>query len=118
MPRVIVTKEVRFEAAHRLPYYDGPCRELHGHSYRLVIAAAGQVNPDTGILVDFYELQAIVQAEVLDRLDHKDLNDTIENPTAENIAVYIWGKLAPKMPELHEIQLYETADSCVIYRGE
>lgn len=118
MPTMVVEKEVRFESAHLLPYYDGPCRNLHGHSYRLVLAVEGKVEPKSGILVDFYELEEIVQKEVLDQVDHKYLNDFIENPTAENIALFIWGRLKGGLPGLKEIRLYETSDSCVIFRGE
>lgn len=117
MPRMIVEKEVRFEAAHRLPYYDGPCKNLHGHSYRLVLAVEGEVEPASGILVDFYDVQRVVQKEVLDQLDHKYLNDFMENPTAENIALFVWRNVKAAMPGLAEIRLYETSDSCVVFRG-
>ena len=118
MPHMTVEKEVRFESAHLLPFYDGPCRNLHGHSYKLVLAVSGEVDPASGILVDFYEVQRVVQTEVLDQLDHKYLNDFIENPTAENISLYIWKRVKAALPGLTEIRLYETTDSCVIFRGE
>lgn len=118
MPKMVVEKEVRFESAHRLPYYDGPCKNLHGHSYRLIIAVEGEVNATSGIIVDFYEVQRTVQREVLDQFDHKYLNDFMENPTAENIALSIWGRLSRALPGLKEIRLFETQDSCIIFRGE
>lgn len=117
-PRMKVEKDVRFESAHLLPYYDGPCRNLHGHSYRLVIVVEGEVDPKSGIIVDFYDLQKAVKAEVLDQLDHKYLNDFMENPTAEHIALYVWRRLKPVLPGLCELRLFETTDSCIVFRGE
>jgi len=114
---VIVTKRFRFEAAHRLPRYQGPCFELHGHSYELQVTLEMPVNAETGMTVDFFQLEAAVKAEILDRLDHKNINDTLENPTAENIAVWIWDRLKPGFPQLAEIRLFETPDSSVAYRG-
>ena len=118
MARMTVEKEVRFESAHRLPLYDGPCKNLHGHSYKLVIAVEGEVEPASGIIVDFYEVQRVVQREVLDHFDHKYLNDFMENPTAEHIALVIWRRMKPALPGLKEIRLFETIDSCVVFRGE
>ena len=63
------------------------------------------------------QLQALVQEKVLNRIDHTNLNDCIENPTAENIAIWIWGQLKPILPPLSEIKLFETPESSVIYRG-
>ena len=117
-PKMLVEKEVRFESAHLLPYYDGPCKNLHGHSYRLVIQVQGEVDPRSGIIIDFYELHRAVKAEVLDQLDHKYLNDFMENPTAEHIALFIWRRLKPALPGLVELRLYETTDSCIVFRGD
>ncbi len=104
-------------AAHRLPRYRGPCFELHGHSYELHVTLEMPVDPETGMTLDFFVLEAAVKTKVLDRLDHKNINDTLENPTAENIAVWIWGQLKAEFPQLEEIRLYETPDSSVVYRG-
>ncbi len=114
---MIVSKRFRFEAAHRLPRYKGPCFELHGHSYELHVTLEMPVDPETGMTVDFFRLEAEVKERVLSRLDHKNINDLLENPTAENIAVWIWDRLKPLFPSLSEIRLLETADSSVTYRG-
>ena len=72
-----------FEAAHRLPQHPGKCKELHGHSYHLVVTVARRVARDTGMAIDFADLKQIVRREVVDRLDHTYINDKIDNPTAE-----------------------------------
>ena len=115
---MILTKRFRFEAAHRLPRYEGPCYHLHGHSYELHVSLEMAVNPETGMTVDFFQLEREIKARVLDRLDHKNINDTLENPTAENIAIWIWGQIQGQFPQLAEIRLFETPDSSVTYRGE
>lgn len=112
-----ISKRFRFEAAHRLPRYRGPCFELHGHSYELHVTLEMPVDPETGMTVDFFQLEAAVKEIILGRLDHKNINDTLDNPTAENIAVWIWERLKPEFPALQEIRLFETPDSSVAYRG-
>jgi 6-pyruvoyltetrahydropterin/6-carboxytetrahydropterin synthase len=115
---VILSKRFRFEAAHRLPRYQGPCFHLHGHSYELHVTLEMPVDPESGMTLDFFHLEEIVRDRVLARLDHKNINDTLENPTAENIAIWIWNELKPAFPAMIEIKLHETPDSSVTYRGE
>jgi 6-pyruvoyltetrahydropterin/6-carboxytetrahydropterin synthase len=112
-----VRRRFGFEAAHRLPRHPGKCRELHGHSFSLVVTVERPVDASSGLALDFGELKRIVEAEVIERLDHRFLNELIDNPTAERIAVWIWDRLAPALPGLEEIELYETRRSSVIYRG-
>jgi 6-pyruvoyltetrahydropterin/6-carboxytetrahydropterin synthase len=107
-----------FEAAHVLPRHPGKCRNLHGHSYRLIVTLERDVDRETGFTIDFSELKRIVRAEVIDRLDHGSLNDVMENPTAEHIAEWIWNRLANSLPGLAEIELFETRNCSVVYRGE
>jgi 6-pyruvoyltetrahydropterin/6-carboxytetrahydropterin synthase len=109
--------EFHFAAAHRLPRYDGPCQRMHGHNYRLVVTLEGEVDPASGMVADFGAVKTAVQEQVLARADHRTLNDLLENPTAENIARWIWESLAPRLPGLAEVRLYEIPDSCVTYRG-
>jgi 6-pyruvoyltetrahydropterin/6-carboxytetrahydropterin synthase len=111
-----VASEFHFCAAHRLPDHPGPCRNLHGHNYRLVVRCEGPVDAPTGMVIDFFTLRKTVEELVLARLDHADLNTLLQTPTAENIAVWIWGALAPHLSTLAEITLYETHDSWVSYR--
>jgi 6-pyruvoyltetrahydropterin/6-carboxytetrahydropterin synthase len=115
--RMRLDVEFRFAAAHRLPRYDGPCSRVHGHNYRFLVGVEGEVNPGTGMIADFGDVKAAVQEQVLARVDHRDLNEFLENPTAENIARFIWEALEEKLPGLCEVRLYEIPDSCVTYRG-
>jgi len=109
--------EFHFAAAHRLPRYQGPCFRMHGHNYRLVIAVEGEVDPASGMVADFGQLKGAVEEHVLARCDHRTLNDVLENPTAENIARWIWEVLERPLPGLAEVRLWEIPDSCVVYRG-
>jgi 6-pyruvoyltetrahydropterin/6-carboxytetrahydropterin synthase len=85
--KLTVSKTFRFEAAHSLPYYIGDCAKLHGHSYTLEISCKGEVDKETGFVMDFKELKKIVQEKVIDLLDHEFLNNVFKNPTAENCKV-------------------------------
>lgn len=126
MVKMMVSKEFTFDAAHYLTEYHGKCENLHGHTYRLRVTVEGPVGAD-GMVVDFAELKKLVNELVVDKLDHTSLNDLFKNPSAENVAVWIWGELGDaigKMVEsgagvkLYEIRLWETADNFVTYRGE
>lgn len=110
-----VTKTFAFEAAHRLLDYQGKCERLHGHSYKLAVTVDAPVRPD-GIAFDFVDLKRIVKTRVVDVLDHRYLNDYVPKSTAENMAAWIWNRLA-ELP-LAEITLWETDSSSVTYRGE
>jgi 6-pyruvoyltetrahydropterin/6-carboxytetrahydropterin synthase len=107
-----------FEAAHVLPNHPGKCRNLHGHSYRLGVTVEGHVDAATGLAIDFADLKAIVQREVVDVLDHRYVNDLIDNPSAENMTIWMWRRLRPALPGLVEIELWETRRCAVVYRGE
>ena len=111
-----ISVEFMFAAAHSLPLYDGPCKRLHGHNYRIAVAVAGAPGRD-GMIRDFDELKRVVWEKVLAKLDHTNLNDTIPNPTAENLAVWLWERLAPLVPRLQEIRIWEMPEYCVTYRG-
>lgn len=113
-----IRRRFRFEAAHRLPRHPGKCRNLHGHSYCLVVTVERPVDPVTGMGMDFADLKLVVGREVVERLDHRSLNEVIENPTAEEMAVWIWKRLADSLPGLTEVELHETRDASVVYRGE
>ena len=115
---MLLKVEFPFNAAHRLPYYQGPCFNTHGHNYVLVVLVRGRVDPRTGIAVDFTEVKRLVREHVLERIDHNDLNRVLPNPTAENVVTWMWQELAPALPGLVELQLFETPDCGVIYRGK
>lgn len=115
---MILRVEFQFNAAHRLPFYEGPCFHTHGHNYRLLVLAEGPVDPTTGLSIDFVRVKALVKEHVLSRVDHDDLNRILDNPTAENVVMWMWDQLKPHLPGLVEMHLYETDDSAVVYRGE
>lgn len=132
--RVAVIRKAHFNAAHRLnnPKWDeatndkvfGKCNypNYHGHNYNLEVKVTGDIDPDTGYVMDMKDLKDIIQEEVEDRFDHKNLNlDTEEfrtlNPTAENIAVVIYHLIRARLDkrfDLH-IRLYETDRNVVEY---
>ena len=102
-----VKTEVTISAAHHLPNYNGCCKNLHGHSWKIEISARGDVDKRTGMVVDFSELKALVN-----KLDHTNINDTIRNPTAENITAYLLTQFVDKYPGLlFEVRVWESATS-------
>lgn len=109
---MIIFKEFRFEAAHWLPNVeDGhQCKRMHGHSYKVVIAVAGPVNPTTGFVVDFANISKVVKP-IINELDHSTLNSLIPNPTAELVAVWIEKHIF--LPGLAYIEVWETATAGV-----
>ena len=118
MPKMALEMDFHFAAAHRLPRYRGKCFNMHGHNYKLTVTLYGEPDPYTGILVDFGDLETTVKELVLDQCDHSTLNDFIENPTAENIVVWMWERLNGKLPGMTQLKLWETKDCAVVYRGE
>lgn len=116
-----VVKEFRFEAAHRLPEYDGPCSMLHGHSYKLFVGIKGRVKFD-GVVFDFSSLKEVITNKIICKLDHKYLNDFKEMdfpyncPTAENMI--LWIKDVLNNNYLSFIRLYETETSYAEWRKE
>lgn len=103
-----------------LPFHPGKCSRLHGHSYRLEVAVEGllgESGPASGMVLDFDELKAIVERAVIERLDHRSLNEVVANPTAELLAAWIWEQLAPQLPGLAELVLWETPTACAVLRG-
>jgi 6-pyruvoyltetrahydropterin/6-carboxytetrahydropterin synthase len=115
--RMRLDVEFYFAAAHRLPRYQGPCFRMHGHNYKFFVALEGEVDPSTGMIADFGVIKQVVAEQVLARADHQNLNDFLDNPTAENIARWIWEALVPHLPGLVEVRLHEIPDCCVTYRG-
>jgi 6-pyruvoyltetrahydropterin/6-carboxytetrahydropterin synthase len=115
---MLLNMRYRFEAAHRLPQHRGMCRHLHGHSYGLRVSLEVTINPETGMGCDFSDVDEVVQEKVLARADHRNLNDFIENPTAEMISIWIWEQLEGALPgRLVEIEVHETENCSCVYRG-
>ena len=90
---------------------------MHGHSYRLEVAVRGPIRsrgPARGMIEDFDRIERIVGQRVIDVLDHQNLDDFVENPTVENVVLWIWKRLAGKLLTLDELVLWETATACVV----
>ncbi len=111
---MLVTKEFTFDSAHFLPDYHGKCEAMHGHTYKMHVTVEGKVQPD-GMVIDFAEIKKIVKEKVISKLDHHLINDVIETPSAENIAIWAWEQLEKDL-SLFEIKVWETATSFVTYR--
>jgi 6-pyruvoyltetrahydropterin/6-carboxytetrahydropterin synthase len=111
-PRTRVTCTFGFEAAHRLAWHPGKCRNLHGHSYRLDVSVVGPLDAN-GVVLDFDTLQDVVRTQVIDHWDHRDLNEVLDNPTAELLAHRAWELLTDAGLTLAALRLWETADSWV-----
>lgn len=115
-----IVQAFTFEAAHRLPNVPQMhrCFRMHGHSYRVELHLEGPVDPHTGFVVDFFDVESAF-APVLERLDHYCLNEVegLENPTAEHIAIWIYDRVKPILSQLTTVVVFETPDSRVEYAG-
>lgn len=137
MPRATVVRHCHFNAAHRLhnPARSdewnrqafGPCNNVnyHGHNYEVELHVEGEIDPDTGYVIDVGTLSALFDAHVHEHLDHRNLNLDVpwfadRLASAENIAVFIWEQLAARIPQgrLSLVRLWETPRNFVEYAGE
>lgn len=113
-------KQFTFEAAHRLPHVpEGhKCARLHGHSFGVELRVSGPLDPTLGWVMDFAEIKAAF-TPLLEQLDHHYLNEIpgLENPTSEVLAVWIWDRLRPVLPQLSAVVVRETCTSGCEYRG-
>jgi 6-pyruvoyltetrahydropterin/6-carboxytetrahydropterin synthase len=116
-----IYKEFTFESAHRLPNVpEGhKCARLHGHSFQTRIYVSGDVSAHEGWIMDFSDLKAAFKP-LYEQLDHNYLNEIegLENPTSENLAIWIWQHLKPALPLLSKVEIRETCTSGCIYSGE
>ena len=135
---IYITRKEHFNAAHKL-YNEswseeknetifGKCanKNWHGHNYDLYVTVKGNINPETGFVVNLKDLGSLIRTDVTDVLDHKnlklDVKEMVAMPSTENVAIFIWNILFPKIKEmgaeLHRIKLYETESNYVEYFGE
>jgi 6-pyruvoyltetrahydropterin/6-carboxytetrahydropterin synthase len=135
MPKVLVTRRVHFAAGHRLlnPEFSeernrqvfGGCYNPHGHNYDLEVTVEGEVDPDTGYVIDLGDLKHRLHELVIDEVDHKFLNEEVSwlegvNPTAENLVVHIWSRLNGRLDGLRlvNVKLWETPRNIAEYQGK
>lgn len=115
-----ISQTFTFEAAHRLPNVprEHKCHRMHGHSYRVEIRIEGPVDPTSGFVIDFFDVEAAF-GPLRSRLDHHCLNEVegLENPTAENIATWIWDRLHSSLKGLSSVTVLETPNCWVEYDG-
>jgi 6-pyruvoyltetrahydropterin/6-carboxytetrahydropterin synthase len=137
-PLLYITRKEHFNAAHKLynPNWTveqndavfGKCANAnwHGHNFDLYVTVKGHPNPDTGFIMDLKQLKTLIYREVIEPLDHKNLNEDVPFlkgvlPSIENIATAIWEIISSQLPDeckLHKILLYETEQNFVEYYGE
>ncbi|WP_214876317.1 6-carboxytetrahydropterin synthase QueD [Exiguobacterium sp. CH10] len=122
--RVQIVKEVTFDAAHHLFDYDGKCRALHGHTYKLQMGVSGFLD-NRGMTLDFGDLKKIFKEELEPYLDHRYLNESLPymNTTAENMCYWVFEQLATHLPNERDVRvefvrLYETPTSYAEFRRE
>jgi len=134
--KVKVSRKAHFNAAHRLYRKDwsdeknnlvfGKCNNpnYHGHNYELIVSVYGEIDPETGFVIDMKILKDLIKREIENAFDHKNLNLEVSefkelNPTAENIAVVIWNKLRPHIDNTNDLEVvvYETPRNFVTYTG-
>jgi 6-pyruvoyltetrahydropterin/6-carboxytetrahydropterin synthase len=138
MPLLYITRKEHFNAAHQLwnPKISdeenftlfGKCANpnFHGHNFDLYVCVKGQPDPDTGLVMDLKKLKIIIREQVIDDLDHQNMNIDVpwlkdKMPSIENISVAIWNRIAPHLPAgvaLHKITLWETQNNFVEYFGD
>lgn len=115
-----IYKEFTFEAAHRLPRLpeSHKCWRLHGHSFRVGVGVEGPVDPELGWILDFGDIKSAFKP-LEEALDHRYLNEVggLENPTSENIAVWIWERLELVLQNLSYVRVHETCTTGCVYRG-
>ena len=115
-----VFRRFGFEAAHYLPHVPAghKCARLHGHSFRVEVHVTGAVDPDLGWVVDFADIGAAFEP-LHDALDHRLLNEVagLENPTSENLAVWIWDRLVAGGLPVSRVVVRETCNAGCVYEG-
>ncbi len=134
---IYLTRKTEFSASHHYhnPEFSseenqrifGKCNNPngHGHNYTLEVTVKGEIDPESGFVVDLKEMKEIMNREVVDAMDHRNLNKEVPEfakqiPTTENIAIAIWKRLEPKLKvaRLHRVRVYEMQDLFVDYYGE
>ena len=117
---MIVYKKFNIESARSIPNLPKthPCHHIHGHSFKIIISVQGDVNEQNGFVVDFQDIDDAFDP-LKKELDHSYLNDIkgLQNPTSENICIWIWNKIQASLPNIYRIEIRETDSTGCIYKG-
>ena len=118
MPTATIAKEFTFDAAHSLPHSEGPCKRLHGHTYRVVVMALGPIQPidgraEEGMVLDFTRIKEVFKRRIEARCDHQFLNETVpvERTTAELLAAWMLTEMREELPQVVAVRVSETPSS-------
>tara|TARA_B100000131_G_scaffold314432_1_gene351251 strand:+ start:787 stop:1143 length:357 start_codon:yes stop_codon:yes gene_type:complete len=118
---MIVYREYYINSARFLPNLESShiCSNLHGHTYNIKVSVKGDVNPKSGFVIDAFEIDNHFE-KVYKEIDHKLLNEIkgLENPTSENICIFVWSRLVKYIPNLYEIEIKENNVTGFIYSGD
>ena len=118
---MIVYKKFNIESARSIPNLPKthPCHHIHGHSFKIIISVKGPVNKQNGFVTDFQDIDDAF-SPFKKELDHSYLNDIegLQNPTSENICIWIWNKIQSSLPNIYKIEIKETDSTGCIYKGE
>jgi len=114
-----LSRTFTFDAAHKLPNYEGKCKYLHGHTWKVRYVIEGPKNKKTGMIIDFLELKINIEQKIMEKLDHTYLNDKFDNPTAENIVEWMFEFIVKLLQNKENIALiyvevWESPDSSAI----
>lgn len=122
---LVLTVKSHFDAAHRLCNYEGKCARIHGHTWQIEASVGGEKLDETGMLIDFSKLKKMLK-KILEQFDHCYINETVEafrtiNPTAENLAQYIFNCLVEELEEENKdvkvlaVKVWESPEACAVY---
>ena len=118
---MIVYKKFNIESARSIPKLPKthPCHHIHGHSFKIIISVKGPVNKQNGFVTDFQDIDDAF-SPFKKELDHSYLNNIegLQNPTSENICIWIWDKIQSSLPNIYKIEIKETDSTGCIYKGE
>ena len=118
---MIVYKKFNIESARSIPNLPKthPCHHIHGHSFKIIISVKGPVNKQNGFVTDFQDIDDAF-SPFKKELDHSYLNDIegLQNPTSENICIWIWNKIQSSLPNIYKIEIKETDSTGCIYEGK
>ena len=123
---IAVSRTFHFSASHELPYHDGACKNLHGHNYKLEVMVKAptvvldEADSTRGMVIDFGVLKGIVNKHIINKLDHRHLNDIFMNPTAENMVIWMYNEIEMNLPvgvNVQRIKLWETENCFAVWEA-